>query len=467
MNSLRGRFVLSHILPILITIPLVTFALIYTIETQVLLKTLSQNLTESANLISQTIDDHPEIWEDKESARRLTAQLSYNVEAHILLIEPDGEILAYDPEYDKVADPELDISGLPEAQQGDTSINITYGWFTQTGEVLVPVFSTQNKLIGIVGLSRTLEGTANEFGRLRNLILIIILIEIILAVILGLAMGLSLERPIKRTVDSVIEIAYGQETQPLEIEGAREIKELNQAVNFLGKRLKHLEDTRQRLLANLVHELGRPLGAMMSAIHVLRGPTGDDLVIREELLEGMGKELTRMQPMLDDLAQLHGQVLGTFVINLEPTNMNEWLSSSILSWRAQALEKGLEWQPQIPANLPTVEIDPDRMSQVIGNLLSNAIKYTPSGGTVSISASVLLDELQIQIRDNGLGISSEEHERIFEPFYRSSQDHRFPQGLGLGLTIARDITIAHNGKLTIDSDYGKGSTFNIHLPLTN
>ncbi len=78
-------------------------------------------------------------------------------------------------------------------------------------------------MVGIVGLTQTLEGTANEFGRLRNLILIIFIVEILFAVLLGLAMALSLERPIKRTVDSVVEIAYGQKIEPLEIEGPREI----------------------------------------------------------------------------------------------------------------------------------------------------------------------------------------------------------------------------------------------------
>ena len=464
MKSLRSRFVLSHILPILITVPLLAFALIYIIETQVLLKTLSQNLTESAKLITETIEEHPEVWGDRESASQITSQLSYSVEAQILMIEPDGDILAQDPDIDDALIPEVDISGLAKAQSGQMSVSVTYGWFTQSGEVLVPVFNNENKLVGIVGLTQTLEGTANEFGRLRNLILIIFIVEILFAVLLGLAMALSLERPIKRTVDSVVEIAYGQKIEPLEIEGPREIQELHQAVNFLSKRLNKLEETRRRLLANLVHELGRPLGALLSALHVLRGPTGDDPVIRQELLGGMEKELYRMQPMLDDLAQLHGQVLGAIILNRIPIDMNDWLSPTILPWRAQALEKGLEWVPQIPANLPTLEIDPDRMAQVIGNLLSNAIKYTPAGGTIAISSSVLPAEFMIQIKDNGSGVSPEEQKKIFEPFYRSSEDRRFPQGLGLGLTIARDIMIAHGGELTIHSEYGKGSVFSIHLP---
>jgi signal transduction histidine kinase len=106
------------------------------------------------------------------------------------------------------------------------------------------------------------------------------------------------------------------------------------------------------------------------------------------------------------------------------------------------------------------------MAQVVGNLLSNAIKYTPKGSSVSISADADRQEIHIQISDTGPGINPEERERIFEPFFRSQQQKRFPQGLGLGLTIARDIVTAHGGLLEMNSSPGEGSQFTILLPIT-
>lgn len=465
MNSLRSRFVISHILPIFLTIPLVAFALIYIIETQVLMRSLSQNLTESALVISQTVENNPLIWEDPEAAKQLSAQLSFHVEAQILLITPAGDIIAYDPDFGDLANQELDIQGLSEAQQGQTSINITYGWFTQTGEVLVPVFNDTNNLVGIVGLTKSLEGAASDFSRLRNLILSVLVIELALAIAIGLAMAINLEKPIRRTIESVIEIAYGMQNKPLKSKGPREILQLEQAVNFLSKRLINLEQTRQRLLANLVHELGRPLGAMAAAVNVLQGPKGNEAKIRKELLDGIESELTRMQPMLDDLAQLHGQVLGTFQLNKVKIDISEWLISTILPWRAHAIEKGLLWKTDIQENLPVMNIDPDRMAQVVGNLLSNAIKYTPTGGTIELFCHLTVGGLSINIRDNGPGIPPEEQKQVFEPFFRSSSERRFPEGLGLGLSIAREITIAHGGDLTLQSDKGAGSTFTIYLPI--
>jgi signal transduction histidine kinase len=98
-------------------------------------------------------------------------------------------------------------------------------------------------------------------------------------------------------------------------------------------------------------------------------------------------------------------------------------------------------------------------------LISNAIKYTPSGGTVSISAGLQNDEVWIQVGDTGRGIARVEHEQIFEPFYRSNRDHRFPQGMGLGLTIAHDLVVAHGGRLVVASEPNQGSRFTLWLPL--
>jgi signal transduction histidine kinase len=124
----------------------------------------------------------------------------------------------------------------------------------------------------------------------------------------------------------------------------------------------------------------------------------------------------------------------------------------------------LRWQATIPSSLPVLEVDPDRLAQVIGNLLSNAIKYTPPGGDVSFEAGLENDRVWLRVSDTGPGIIEEEQQRIFEPFYRSQPNRRFPQGMGLGLTIAQDLIIAHGGKLEVDSRPGQGSRFTVWLP---
>jgi signal transduction histidine kinase len=209
------------------------------------------------------------------------------------------------------------------------------------------------------------------------------------------------------------------------------------------------------------------LGAFRSATQALLGRSGEDPALRWELLEGMDAEVDRLDRLLDDLAGLHEQVLGTLELNLEPTALGEWLAHTLPPWRESAQAKGLKWHATLPPDLPSVDVDPDRLAQVVGNLLSNAIKYTPPRGTVSLDAGVEGEEAWIRISDTGPGIAPEEQARIFAPFYRSQPGRRFPQGMGLGLNIAYALVAAHGGRLELDSTPGQGSHFTVRLPLSS
>jgi signal transduction histidine kinase len=293
----------------------------------------------------------------------------------------------------------------------------------------------------------------------------VLLAGLLLGAIIGLLLAGRLAQPIAASAEAVVRLAEGRAVGPVVEAGPRELRRLSAATNTLAERLRLLEETRRRSLANVVHELGRPLGAIRSAVHVLRGPTGDDPALREELLGGVEAQIEGMQPLLDDLAQLHGQVSGRTELARRPVAVSDWLPSVLLPWRAAALDKGLNWQSDVPNGLPVLSIDPDRLAQAIGNLLSNAIKYTPEDGGVAVSASIENQEVRIRVADTGPGIAAEEQERVFEPFYRSERDRRFPQGLGLGLTIANELVLAHGGRLELDSPLGRGSRFTIRLPL--
>jgi signal transduction histidine kinase len=225
-----------------------------------------------------------------------------------------------------------------------------------------------------------------------------------------------------------------------------------------------MERTRDRLLANLIHELGRPLGALLSAIQALAGGAEEDPAIRQELLEGMDAEVRRMQRLLDDLIHVHDRTLGPLQLDRRPTALHPWLVQILGPWREAAQDKGLRWQTDILTDLPTLEIDPDRLAQALGNVVSNAIKYTPPDGEVSLSAGMEDTEVWIRVRDSGPGIAPEDQERIFIPFYRGPADRRFPQGMGLGLSIARELVIAHGGRIEMQSAPGAGSAFTVWLP---
>ncbi len=465
MRSLRTRLILSHILPLLVVVPLVGIALIYLVETQVLLTSLSEDLARQATLIAEAVYGQPELWQDAEEAQKLVARIGVRTDSRVFFLRPNGDLLAASGSADDSQEAiPFDAQALAAAQAGQPKVSVEYGLLRQTGEALVPVRDINQQLIGIVAVTKTLEGLASLFARLRWWILGILAIELLLGSLVGLFLALRLERPIERSAHAVIDLAHNRAIQPIAEQGPTEIKQLAASVNLLAERLRVLEDTRRRSLANIVHELGRPLGAMRSAIHVLRGPVGDDAVVRGELLAGVEGQIERMQPLLDDLAQLHGQVSGQVTLTRRAVALGEWLMPILLPWRAAALDKNLHWAATIPGDLPVVSIDPDRLAPAIGNLLSNAVKYTPAGGSVEVTAGATHEEVWIAVADTGPGIASEEQTSVFEAFYRSDRERRFPQGLGLGLTIARDLVIAHGGTLELKSELGEGSRFTVRLP---
>ncbi len=465
MKTLRGRLILSHILPLVVVVPLVSMLLAYLVETQILLTQITEGLTEQAYLIAESLQTQPEILDDGSKAAEYVTETSRIVMERIILINKEGEVLAVGEVGSRVPNTiDPNTKGVQESLAGYESVLVSYGLLLQNIEVYVPVRDMNEQLIGSIGLTVTLSGIAEQFNKLRGTIGVILAVELLLGALIGYLLATNIARPINEVSNAVIDIAHGNRTEGVPETGPVELQKLSESVNYLSAQLKQAEETRQRLLANLVHEIGRPLGAVLSAIHVLRQGAGDDPEVRQELLAGIDDELQRLRPLLDDLAQIHGQVLGDIKLQKQPIDLNEWLPPHMLSWRTAALDKGLTWQVEIAKKLPIVEIDPARMAQVVGNLLSNAIKYTPRGGGITVASGAEANEIWIEISDTGPGISAEEHERIFDPFYRSQRIRRFPQGLGLGLTIARDLVQTHDGRLELESEPGKGSRFTIYVP---
>jgi two-component system sensor histidine kinase BaeS len=331
---------------------------------------------------------------------------------------------------------------------------------------MVPIAAGPTRhLVGTVRLTHQLANLHQQFLRLRYLILGVLVAELLLGAVVGWLLALGLTNSLTRLTESVHELTTETLPEPLAEKGPEEMRRLLHAFNTLVERLRGAEETRRRLLTNLVHELSRPLGSMLSAIQALLSGGDEDPAFRRELLEGIQSEVRRLQRLLGDLVQLRDRLSDRLTMDRRPTALSEWLSQTLSPWRETAQEKGLEWQISLTPDLPIAEVDPDRLGQALGNLLSNAIRYTQAGGTVSVDADSDGEQVWIRVSDTGAGIAPEEQKRIFEPFHRAQAGRRFPQGMGLGLTIARDIVQVHGGRLDVASTPGQGSRFTIWLPL--
>lgn len=464
MRSLRGQFILSHILPFVLILPLAGLVILYLTEAQIMLRDLSTDLEERAALIAEAVANDPEMLADNAAARRFIADVGELSGGEIYLLDAQGDLIAAEP--GTAVTPDATLVAAVERSPSMAQVSTSYTIAGQEGEAVAPIIDINEQLIGIVGVRESIGGLAAAFGPLRRLITWTILGGMVLGVLAGIWLARRLERPISRTMTAVAGIAGGEDTYPLVPEGPRELRGLAVSVNVLADRLRALEEMRHRSFANIVHELGRPLGAVLAAVHVLRGDAGNDPAVRAELLAGVHKELAAMEPLLDDLSQLHADATGNRRLDRRAVALSEWLHETLVPWREAAVAGGLQWVAEIPEELPEADIDPQRMAQVLGNLLSNAIKYTTSGG-VAVSAAAGDRDIRITVADTGPGIARDEQAFVYDPFFRGTTPQRTTEGLGVGLSIARSLTEAHGGRLTLESAPGHGSAFTIHLPKNN
>jgi len=452
----------------MIVIPLVGVALTYLLETQVLLAGSSNELELQAALIAGAAAQNPQIWYNSLQAAAFVSQVGGRLSARLMMLTADGQLLATnDTAYRDQLGEVLDVPGLRETVLNRQALRVDYGERPGTGtaEVLMPVIGPMYEVIGVIRLTDPLSSVYARFPRTRTLILWVLGSGMFIGVIVGWLLAVELARPLRHATHAVSQMAEGQPLSTLPEQGPNEVRMLLRAFNTLNEQRRELEKSRKRLLANLVHELGRPLGALLSATQALASGADQNPKLRAELLDGIEGQMQLMRRLLDDLTRLYDQTLGPLELERTPVALSPWLTQELAPWREAVQHKELRWQTHIPDDLPELILDADRIGQAFGNVVSNAIKYTPPDGEVTISAGTEETEVWIRVRDTGVGIPLEEQARIFEPFYRGTTGRRFPQGMGLGLSIARDLLAAHGGHIEVESAPDVGSTFTLWLPL--
>jgi signal transduction histidine kinase len=443
-------------------------ATIHLIETQILAPALLSELKGNALMLSRLAAHEQEIWQDPAYAQQLLAQGAFRADGRLQLMDENGILLASsDPaDVDRLGT-QVEHPSFEAAREGEivTQLRSSQLLGDDIADALAPVISPSGEVLGFVRLSFQYYSFIEQLFQLRFLLTGILLVALLLGAGLGIALAINVSAPVQQVTHAVYALANGERSEVLPELGAQETRRLSRAVNVLFKRLHSMEAARKRLLANLIHEIGRPLGALRMGIEALSHGANRDPKFYEELLEGMDLETARLQRLLEDLSHLHEQALGVLELDRENLDLSTWLPEMLTPWQQAAIQKRLHWKVVLPESLPVVQADPLRLNQVIGNLISNAIKFTPGGGTVTVESGEDDQNVWVRVSDTGPGIPLDTQEKMFEPFVRGGQGKRFPQGMGLGLSIARELVEAHGGRLELESEAGIGSKFTVWLPL--
>jgi PAS domain S-box-containing protein len=229
-------------------------------------------------------------------------------------------------------------------------------------------------------------------------------------------------------------------------------------------KLREIDRMKSEFLANVSHELRTPLQSITGFTKLIMNGQVPDPATQQEFYQIIDRETQHLGNLINGLLDLSRLESGRFQINRQPAAIRDTMLDSIKSFHTLARDKNITLNEEIPAELPEMEIDDERMRQVFVNLLSNAIKFSDSGGSVTIRAEKHPDELIFQVSDQGIGMSPETVKHLFERFYRA-EDKSGRGGTGLGLYITRQIVEAHGGHIWVESRPHEGSTFSFNLPL--
>ena len=229
--------------------------------------------------------------------------------------------------------------------------------------------------------------------------------------------------------------------------------------------LKRLERIRKDFVANVSHELRTPLTSIKGYIEALIDGAKDDPQKCVEFLGIIQKHADQLNALLADLLQLSTIESGQYQWQRGTVSISDLIDQAVHLLRPQAEKKGQTISTASVEGVGTLTGDADKLTQVLINLIDNAIKYTPKGGRIGVEARQKEDAVEVVVSDSGIGIPPQEISRIFERFYRVDRARsREVGGTGLGLSIVKHIIEAHGGKVSVESQVGKGSRFVVILP---
>jgi signal transduction histidine kinase len=312
----------------------------------------------------------------------------------------------------------------------------------------------------------------SSFTSSRNLLIGMGTGSLVLALALGLLLSWSVVRPLRRTEDRLDEIGAGNFSGRLEVANRDEIGSLAAKVNSTSDELERVRRElelasahKSQFLANMSHELRTPLNAIIGFSDVLHEQMFGELNERQlayvdDVLEA-GRHLLSLINDILDLAKIEA---GRMDLELSQVEIPDVLRSavSMLSERAGrgGIQLGLATEPEEI----TITADERRLRQVVFNLLANAVKFTPADGRVDVSAHIDDGRVEVAVADTGPGIAAADLDTIFEEFEQTS-DGKQAEGTGLGLPLSRKLVELHGGRLWVESEVGRGSTFRFTLPV--
>ncbi len=479
--SLRTRLIFTHVFIIFLTLAIIAVSLVFILrdyQRQVQLSRLGDAVVPLAfQARAMFLNNVP--------PRQVLSQLEPQTGdvGHVMIVTDKGQVLA-----DAANGLTNRTISLNPTARADVPRGFFWGTFRmRNGRLLLYAAIAAGQIGGqpvYVALSNPERPLFNVLDEIGTSILIAGGITLLVSLLVALLLARSIARPITRLTRATEAIAQGEYDHRVQVQGRDEIGRLATSFNSMAEQVQGARQMEKDFVANVSHELKTPLTSIQGFAQAILDGAVPDLDGARRAAQTIFDETTRMARLVGDLLTLARFESGQIPLAHESVDLAQLVPLWVERFRPRAAATG-ETLTTVIDPLPQINGDAGRLEQVVTNLVDNAFKYSPPGGSVTVTArktepenptksSVTLRRraaehppaqwVTIAVSDTGTGIPPEDLPRLFERFYRGDKA-RVAGGTGLGLSIANEIVRAHGGRIEVESEVGRGSTFTVFLPV--
>lgn len=364
---------------------------------------------------------------------------------HILLIDPRGVVVG-------------NSWGAPLGQTLTPAPNIPGTPIVVDGQTVGMLFSESDMMRGVF------HPAAQEFlNQVNRSIVLAGLAAGALALAFGFILFRQITAPLQTLATASEKIAAGELAARASVRGNDEIARVAGSFNTMAESLARSETARRNMLADIAHELRNPISVIQSHLEAMMDGV---FPLNQAQIASLHDETLLLSRLVGDLRELALAEAGQLALTRERTDLRARIELTVAAFQPQAHEQQITLLTMLAENIPPLNLDAQRIDQVLRNVLSNALRYTPANGSVSVKLLRAENCARVEVRDTGTGIAPDVLAHVFERFWRGDESHsRTHGGTGLGLAIAKQWIEQHGGEIGVESELGKGTMVWFTLPL--
>lgn len=380
-------------------------------------------------------------WEGVQSVVEDTADVSGT---RIILVAGNGTV---------IGDSERELLGANYTDSSASPLELTWAQEVVGTAYIIPDPTKEEYIAPFLRLSASINRSLLLGGS----------VAIGIALLLTFILSRRMTSPIGVLAEAARRLGHGDLSQRVGLQGGSEVAALGEAFNSMAGDLEYAEQLRRNMVADVAHELRTPLSNIQGYLEAIR-----DGVIEPDAaaIGSLSEEASLLSRLVNELQELSLAEAGELKLVYQAEDIADLVKQAVVPLQPQVVAKGIMLSLDLAEDLPLVNIDWQRVNEVLHNLLENAVVHTPEGGTINVGASAKGRWVEVNVSDTGEGIPAEDLPHIFERFYRVDKSRaRATGGSGLGLTIAKRLIEAHGGTITVQSRLGKGSCFSFTVPV--